>query len=156
MADARRAYLIDENDTVAVALCPLHGGETVIAGGYTVRVSEDIPMGHKLAVRPIAAGEEIFKYGCPIGRATEDIAVGRHVHTHNMCTELAGTLHYTYIPAFRDLPPQPPAMFSGYRRRDPQRGVDYPDGGMCQRRCTGDRKCGTGILQPAYRRCVCL
>ena len=57
MADARRAYLIDENDTVAVALCSLHGGEDVTVGGHTVRVAEDIPPGHKLAVRTIAAGE---------------------------------------------------------------------------------------------------
>ena len=55
------------------------GGETA-----EVRLREDIPFGHKFAIRPIAAGDEIIKYGYPIGRAVRDIQPGEHVHIHNV------------------------------------------------------------------------
>jgi altronate hydrolase len=45
-------------------------------------VFADIPAGHKAALRPIAAGEPVIKYGFPIGLATADIAPGEHVHVH--------------------------------------------------------------------------
>ena len=52
--------------------------------------------GHKYALCPIAAGENVIKYGSPIGHATVDIAQGEHVHTHNLKTNLSGNLEYTY------------------------------------------------------------
>ena len=54
--------------------------------------------GHKYALCPIKAGENVIKYGSPIGHATSDIAVGEHVHTHNVKTNLCGNLEYTYAP----------------------------------------------------------
>ena len=50
--------------------------------------------GHKYALVPIKAGENVIKYGSPIGHATEDIGVGAHVHTHNLKTNLSGNLEY--------------------------------------------------------------
>ena len=52
--------------------------------------------GHKYALVPIKAGENVIKYGSPIGHATEDIGAGAHVHTHNLKTNLSGNLEYTY------------------------------------------------------------
>lgn len=52
--------------------------------------------GHKYALVPIKAGENVIKYGSPIGHATEDIEAGAHVHTHNLKTNLSGNLEYTY------------------------------------------------------------
>ena len=52
--------------------------------------------GHKYALYPIKKGENVIKYGSPIGHATEDISVGDHVHTHNTKTNLSGNLEYTY------------------------------------------------------------
>lgn len=49
-----------------------------------VTVNQAVPYGHKLAVAPIAKGEDIIKYGESIGVATQDIAPGDHVHIHNM------------------------------------------------------------------------
>ena len=60
-----------------------------------VEVRED---GHKYAIKPIAKGENVIKYGMPIGHATADIAIGEHVHTHNLATNLDGELSYTYKP----------------------------------------------------------
>ena len=58
-----------------------------------VEVRDD---GHKYALCEIKKGENVIKYGSPIGHATEDISVGDHVHTHNTKTNLSGNLEYTY------------------------------------------------------------
>ena len=50
----------------------------------TVEVVEDVPLGHKLAIRDIPEGKEVIEYGRPIGRATQAIAKGAHVHTDNL------------------------------------------------------------------------
>ncbi len=61
-------------------------------------VEINLENGHKYALRDIKAGENIIKYGNPIGHATEDIAKGDHVHSHNVKTNLAGNLEYVYEP----------------------------------------------------------
>lgn len=76
--------VISEKDNVATALEALEPGRVVTAVGLSVRVHESIPRGHKLAVCAIPAGAEVTKYGSAIGLATTDIAVGTHVHTHNV------------------------------------------------------------------------
>ena len=58
---------IHENDNVAVALRPLAKGETLDVAGAKVSLLEDIPQGHKFALKPIAKGEEVIKYGFRIG-----------------------------------------------------------------------------------------
>jgi (2R)-sulfolactate sulfo-lyase subunit alpha len=45
---------------------------------------KEIPLGHKLALEPIAAGQKVIKYNAPIGEATEEIDTGQHVHTQNL------------------------------------------------------------------------
>ena len=71
-------------DNVAVALRALRAGETVAFDGAMLVVERDTAVGHKLAAKAIAAGDIILKYNCPIGIATQDIAVGAYVHTHNV------------------------------------------------------------------------
>lgn len=61
-------------------------------------VEVDLKSGHKYALRDIKKGENIIKYGFPIGHATEDIPKGGHVHTHNLKTNLSGNLNYRYNP----------------------------------------------------------
>ncbi|MCD8391488.1 MAG: altronate dehydratase family protein [Firmicutes bacterium] len=79
--------------------------------------------GHKTALRDIAAGEDIIKYGYPIGSAVTDIKCGAHVHTHNIKTKLSGTLSYTYNPRRAELAPQPKRTFMGYERGDGSVGI---------------------------------
>src|SRR6187549_3747815 len=88
-------FQIAPADNVAIALRPLAAGES--AAGVTA--ASDIARGHKIAVRPIAAGQPVIKFGFPIGTASRDIAAGEHVHTHNLRTALAGTGSYAYRPA---------------------------------------------------------
>lgn len=47
----------------------------------------DIPIGHKLAIRPIRAGDTVVKYGVDIGKAVADIGAGEHLHVHNVKTK---------------------------------------------------------------------
>ena len=75
---------INQNDNVAVALRPIAAGETLQVGGAAVTTTEEIPQGHKFALRPIQAGEEVVKYGFRIGFAKEDIPTGSWVHVHAM------------------------------------------------------------------------
>ena len=89
-APARDAYRIDPRDDVAIALRDLAAGEEVEVEGSTIVLVEPIPRGHKFAVRRIATSQPVCKYGWPIGRARTDIAVGGHVHTHNVATRLSG------------------------------------------------------------------
>ena len=61
-------------------------------------VEVNVENGHKYAIYDIKQGENIIKYGMPIGHATEDIKKGEHVHTHNVKTNLSGKMEYTYNP----------------------------------------------------------
>ena len=65
-------------------------------------VLSDIPSGHKISLCNILPGEQIIKYGSPIGYAKENISCGEWVHIHNLKTGLGDLLDYTYTPVFRD------------------------------------------------------
>lgn len=81
------AFVIDTADNVATALSALEPGEITLTGDTarpSVRAAQEIPMGHKLALRDIAPGEEIIKYGVVIGCATAAIPCGGWVHLHCM------------------------------------------------------------------------
>ncbi len=116
---------LNPRDTVAVALRGIARGETVQVGGCTLKTAEAIPFGHKMALRDVATGEPVIKYGFPIGHTTRDVAAGSWVHTHNLQTNLSGTLHYTYVPRHTLLsPPQGiPDTFDGYVRADGSVGI---------------------------------
>jgi altronate dehydratase len=90
MGRRSKAILINEKDNVATALEPLEAGTTVtleIAGRIErVRISSAIPAGHKVALRQIDAGEDVLKYGEPIGQAVGRITLGEHVHVHNVAS----------------------------------------------------------------------
>lgn len=109
---------ISRLDNVAVALHPIKKGEEVTAGGITVTALEDIPQGHKIALKPIKNGENIIKYGFAIGHATADAEAGAWMHTHNVKTNLEGEMEYTYTPSL-DFPEKvEPETFMGFRRKD--------------------------------------
>ena len=80
--------------------------------------------GHKYALVDIKAGENVIKYGNPIGHATVDIKKGEHVHTHNVRTNLSGNLEYTYTPTFYDIPKESgERTFMGYVRENGEVGI---------------------------------
>ena len=93
-----------------------------------ILVDDDVvaPRGHKVALRPIAKGEKVIKYGFPIGIATADIAEGEWVHSHNLATALSDNLNYTYTPHCISTPYSlllTPNSFSGFSRKFGEAGL---------------------------------
>ena len=120
----RSVLRIHPTDTVAVALEPLDAGAEVNLPGLELRTAEAIPAGHKIALRDIAEGENVIKYGFPIGHATRAIPKGSHVHIQNLKTNLSETLDYTWNPApAAALPETAPRTFLGYPRKDGRVGI---------------------------------
>lgn len=91
--------IINQFDNVLVVLRPFQKGE-VVEG---VTLLEDIPQAHKVALKEIKAGEDVIKYGSPIGHATKDIKIGEHVHTHNVATNLDDVITYSYEPKYPEV-----------------------------------------------------
>ena len=85
----------DEGDSVGVVVVEgsRSRGRTSPAGSWIrtrtspSRAASDIPIGHKLAIKPMKAGDTVVKYGVDIGRVVADIAVGEHAHVHNIKTK---------------------------------------------------------------------
>ncbi len=87
-------------------------------------VEVNLANGHKYSICDIKKGENVIKYGNPIGHATEDIAKGEHVHTHNLATNLSDNLTYSYSPRGLDFPVTPTSRtFLGYKREDGKVGI---------------------------------
>ena len=114
---------INRNDNVAVALRPVSKGETLSVEGKKVAIMEDIPQGHKFALKDIESGAEVIKYGFRIGYAKEDIKEGGWVHVHNVRTALGDVLTYDYTPDGTDVRPTEHVYFDGYRRSDGKAGI---------------------------------
>ncbi len=98
---------IHSQDNVAVALTDIAAGSVVTIDNDSVTLGQDIVRGHKFALRAIAKGENVVKYGLPIGHALADIAPGEHVHAHNTRTNLSDLDAYRYQP---DLAAQPHSL----------------------------------------------
>ena len=119
---------INPDDNVAVALQDLAAGEVV--EGVTLKVA--VPRGHKIVLRDLKAGENVIKYGFPIGHVTRDAAAGTMVDHSCIKTNLEGLLEYKYEPvssiagpksSFAGLTGESLRTFRGYRRTDGQVGV---------------------------------
>lgn len=84
----------------------------------------NIEDGHKYALRDIEKGENIIKYGQPIGHATEYIKKDEHVHSHNLKTNLSGKLEYSYTPLETNFAPVLSDLyFMGYVRENGDVGI---------------------------------
>ena len=114
---------IHPNDNVAVALSFLKKGMELNTGAESFILEEDIPQGHKLALRDIPSGTSVVKYGSPIGTASSYIQKGSWVHTHNLKTDLDGQLTYSYKGHIIEPAPREELFFSGYRRSGGKAGV---------------------------------
>ncbi|MGO4882936.1 MAG: UxaA family hydrolase [Bryobacteraceae bacterium] len=112
------AIHLHATDNVAIARVPLAAGTELKIAGQLLTVREPIPAGHKIALVAIEPGAVVRRYGQAIGRATQAIEPGRHVHTHNLGFE---ELQFDYefpagelpLPARLSVP-----KFLGYPRED--------------------------------------
>jgi altronate hydrolase len=112
--------ILNEKDNVGVARAPVPAGAEIVARGSLISSRETVNPGHKIALRPIAGGERIIKYGETIGRAIKEITPGEWVHTHNLQPDFTGK-NYEY--ATHTIPteyfaPEDAGTFMGYLREN--------------------------------------
>jgi altronate hydrolase len=119
---ARRFVRLHPQDNVVVATVSLPTG--TVLGSEGITVARAVPMGHKVATRPIAAGEAVVKFGQIIGYATQEIAPGAHVHVHN-CAMGEHDQDYRIGVDYRPVAYRDPlgATFKGLRRGDGRIGT---------------------------------
>ncbi len=121
VSGALLAVRVDAADDVAVALRALDAGTSVTVDGTTVVTTEAIDAGHKIALHDMAVDAIVHKYGVPIGSATEAIAAGAWVHTHNLATRLNDGAGYVRRASYGSVAPSYNAAmptWEGYRRAD--------------------------------------
>ncbi len=80
----RKVLILDARDNIAVCLADLAEGDVVEQDDITITVKSKIPLGHKIATKAIAKNDGIIKYGERMGHAIAPIAIGEHVHVHNI------------------------------------------------------------------------
>ena len=117
---------INPADNVAVAITALPAGEKLTVDGKEITLNEDVPAGHKFALKDFAEGENVIKYGYPIGHARKAQKQGDWMNENNIKTNLSGLLEYTYNPVNVDLNTTtlnlntgaPNLTFRGYKRKN--------------------------------------
>lgn len=115
---------INPSDDVAVAIRDVEPGYVCDLDGVVISTSSAIPAGHKMALRNMSAGEDVIKYGFPIGHLTDDVRQGGLIDHTNLKTNLEGLLDYTYNPELTEIAPSENiATFKGYRRADGGAGI---------------------------------
>ena len=122
---ALATYLkINPADSVVVCLQPKKKGDVIDIDGRQVIVNQDMPAGHKILIKDTAQGEDIIKYGYPIGHAKEDLKAGDWVNEENLKTNLEGKLEYTYHPVNQILDiKKENRTFKGYIRKNGEVGI---------------------------------
>ncbi|MFT4041292.1 MAG: UxaA family hydrolase, partial [Thermomicrobiales bacterium] len=120
------AVLLNPNDGVIIAKQPLLPRTIITTPEGEIRVGQMIPPGHKVARKAIATGGEVRRYNQIIGYATQDIAVGDHVHSHNLSVGEGLELDYAstteYVPV-EFVPEADRRTFMGYRRKNGKVGT---------------------------------
>src|SRR5262249_6783675 len=123
---AEKAVLLKPDDDVAVAKAELAAGTVLQDGAASIEVRQDIRPGHKVARHAVRTGQPVRRYGQVIGFATIDIAVGDHVHTHNLGIGDLSSDRYEIGVDVRPVEHYPAAQmryFDGYKRDDGRVGT---------------------------------
>lgn len=115
--------IVNPKDSVSVVLNDIKKGETCQCGKITLTAKDDMGFGHKIALFDIKEGEDVVKYGSPIGHATKDIEKGQHVHVHNVKTNLAERGEYEFRSTQQYLWNEQDEYFMGYRRKNGNVGI---------------------------------
>ena len=115
---------INPADSVVVCLQPKKKGEMIMVDNKTIILNQDTPAGHKVLIKDVQGGENIIKYGYPIGHAKSALKAGDWVNENNLKTNLSGTLDYTYNPVNEELSiKKENRTFKGYKRKNGDVGV---------------------------------
>ncbi|MFT4701357.1 MAG: altronate dehydratase [Yoonia sp.] len=135
MSHLPRMLTLHPQDNVAIALADIAAGDTGNATGP--KLLQSVKQGHKIAIAPIRAGQNVLRYGQTIGQATADIATGEHVHTHNLGMG-EHTQDYAHASEAADVEPiQEIRTFDGYHRADGRVGTRNYIGILTSVNCAG-------------------
>ena len=115
---------INPADNVVVAITDLKAGEVIKEGNIEIILKEDVPAGHKVTLKNFSEGENVIKYGYPIGHVRHQVEAGRWINENQIQTNLAGLLEYSYNPIKVELDiPKKDLTFKGYRRKSGEVGI---------------------------------
>lgn len=125
---------INPDDNVAVAIEALNAGDKIEVEGTSITLNNDVPAGHKILLADLKQGDNVIKYGYPIGHLLEDHKQGDCINHDNIKTNLAGLLDYTYQPVDKSelsspvysewfSNPELPQTFRGYKRKNGDVGI---------------------------------
>lgn len=115
---------INPADNVAVAINDVEAGYNCNIDGVSLTTLSRIPAGHKVALKDLSEGEDVVKYGFPIGHLLQDVPQGGLIDHSVLKTNLEGLLEYSYDPDLTEIAPDPvQATFKGYRRADGRAGI---------------------------------
>ena len=115
---------INVADNVAVAIHDIEAGCSFDIDRTSFTTLAKIPAGHKVALRDMAEGEDVIKYGFPIGHLLKAVPQGGLIDHSNLKTNLEGLLEYSYQPDLTEIAPtSDKAFFKGYRRADGRAGI---------------------------------
>lgn len=115
---------INPADNVVVAITDLKAGEVIKEGNIEIILKEDVPAGHKVTLKDFSEGENVIKYGYPIGHVRFQVEAGRWINENQIQTNLAGLLEYSYNPVKVELDiPKKDLTFKGYRRKSGEVGI---------------------------------
>lgn len=115
---------INPADNVAVAINDVEAGYNCNIDGISLTTLSRIPAGHKVALKDLSEGEDVVKYGFPIGHLLQDVPQGGLIDHSVLKTNLEGLLDYSYDPDLTEIAPaQVQATFKGYRRADGRAGI---------------------------------
>jgi altronate hydrolase len=115
---------INPADSVVVCLRPMTKGEVIDIDDKQISLLQDTPAGHKVLINDVKEGQDIIKYGYPIGHARKDLKAGEWVNENNLKTNLSGTLEYEYKPVDEKLQiAKENRTFKGYVRKNGDVGV---------------------------------
>lgn len=115
---------INPADSVVVCLEEKKKGDIISIDGQEIVLNQNTPAGHKVLIKDVQEGEDIIKYGYPIGHARQALKAGDWVNENNLKTNLSGTLEYKYQPVGEELDiPNEERTFKGYKRANGDVGV---------------------------------
>ena len=130
-----RLLTLHSQDNIAVALADIPGGD--VDDSTSVKILQSVKQGHKIAIAEIPAGQNVIRYGQTIGQATADIAVGEHVHVHNLGMG-EHTQNYAHASEARSLEAaSDERTFNGYHRVDGRVGTRNYLGILTSVNCSG-------------------
>ena len=115
--------LLHPQDNVLICCQPAGAGETVTVGDATATLLQNVTTGHKIARQTVLKDDKIIRYGVSIGSAKQDIAIGEHVHLHNMKSDYIPPHTRYAMQKIGNRKQSESSTVQGFLRKDGRKGI---------------------------------